>query len=411
MKELLPTKAAARLFRAALLAGLLAGTCLAQPQSQVVDIEVQGKLRKVAESLIRSTISLKPGIELSQDNVQQAVRDLQALGVFSDIQIYGVNVPAGVKVIIVVEEYPTLAEIRFKGQKNIKEKEMKDALGLVAGQVVAPRDAVRGEQKIAGLYREKGYLQAEVKGQFFDAEEEGKVFLQYEIKEGEKVKIERIDLKVHHADGTVVARPVPRYVPRHPGSFRQEAAELDVGMLKRQMKTKEKRWWGRGEFKKETYEEDKEKLLTFCRGKGYQQASFLRDSVYYDESRKKLSIDLDIEAGRQYRLGKVGWDGNTLFADEELARKLRIGRGDLYRFSGAELADLVRLAYYDQGYLDTRVVPAESARGDTMDVAFQVFEGKPWKIRRIDIAGNTKTREKVIRREIELRPGDIYQQS
>ena len=71
---------------------------------------------------------------------------------------------------------------------------------------------------------------------------------------------------------------------------------------------------------------------------------------------------------------------------------------------------MARFAYYEEGYLDTRVVPSEIVRGDTVDVSLQIFEGQPWTIRRVDIAGNTKTREKVIRREIELRPGDVYQQ-
>ena len=83
----------------------------------------------------------------------------------------------------------------------------------------------------------------------------------------------------------------------------------------------------------------------------------------------------------------------------------------VYGRSGPELADLARFVYYEKGYLDTRVVPQETIRDDSIDVAFQVFEGQPWTIRKVEIAGNTKTREKVIRREIELRPGDIYQQN
>ena len=70
---------------------------------------------------------------------------------------------------------------------------------------------------------------------------------------------------------------------------------------------------------------------------------------------------------------------------------------------------MARFAYYEEGYPDTRVVLPQVA-GDTVDVSLQIFEGQPWTIRRVDIAGNTKTREKVIRREIELRPGDVYQQ-
>ena len=122
---------------------------------EVVDVEVRGELRKVAESLILTTVGLEPGIELSQENVQQAVRDLQGLNVFEDIQIWGDSVPGGMKLIIVVAEYPSLEGLRFKGHEHVKEKDMQEALGLVVGQVIAPKDLVRGEQKILDCTRRK----------------------------------------------------------------------------------------------------------------------------------------------------------------------------------------------------------------------------------------------------------------
>ncbi len=403
--------------RAGEAARTLAAICLlllafaAGAQQQVVEVEVQGKLRKVSESLVRTTVGLKPGVELSQDIVQQAVHDLQALNVFSDIQIYGQPVTGGVKVTIVVEESPTLAGLRFKGQRDLKEKELKDAVALVAGQVVAAKDVVRGEQKILDKCREKGYLRAEVKGKLFPSDEEGKVYLEYEISEGDKVKIKDVRVSVHLPDGRIIDQPAVRYSARRPGSRPIDANSLDVGQLKAQMTTKEKRWWRRGEFKEDTYTEDKDKVLAFCRTRGYQQAAIARDTVYYDESRKNLYVDLQIDAGAQHRFGTASWSGNTLFPGAELAHRLELRPGDLCRFSSAELADQVRAAYLEKGYLDTRIVPEESLQGDTVNVAFTVFEGKPWTIRRIEIAGNTKTRDRVIRREIEVRPGDTYQQS
>lgn len=378
---------------------------------EIVEIEVRGELRKVSESLILSTVSLKPGVELSMENVQQAVRDLQGLRVFSDIQIFKEGAPGGVKLIIMVEELPTLESIRFKGNDELKEKEMKDALGLVNGQVVAPWDVKRGEQKILDLYREKGYLRARVDGRLFDSDEQGKVFLQYEIDEGEKVKIKQINFKLRHRDGAITDRLEPPYDPRRPGSARQrETPGLAVRDVKAQLETKENRWWRKGEFKGDTFAADKDKILGFYRHHGYQQAAIVRDSVYYDSTRKNLFIDLEIDEGQQYRLGQTEWAGNTLFANEELAVRLGLREGEVYQYTGQELADLVRLAYYEKGYLDTRVMADEQVRGDSVDVAFQVFEGEPWTIRRIQVAGNTKTREKVIRREIELHPGDVYKQ-
>ena len=377
---------------------------------KVIEIEVQGELRKVAKSLILTTVGLEPGVELSQENVQQAVRDLQGLNVFEDIQIYGDQKPEGIKLYIIVVEYPSLEGLRFKGQKNLKEKDMKEALALVTGQVIAPRDVVRGEQKILDLYREKGYLRAEVKGQTFAGEEPGKIYVQYDIAEGSKVQIKQIRLVQRRADGTVVdSRDLPPRNPRRPQQW--DGLGPEPRKLIGLMETKEKHWWRKGEFSGDTYAEDKQKLLAYYRSLGFQQAAISRDSVYYDSTRRHLFIDVEIDEGQRYRLGAVSWDGNAIFGSDELVEKLELERGMIYGRSGLELADMARFTYYEKGYLDTRVVPQETIRGDSIDVSFQIFEGQPWTIRKVEIAGNTKTHEKVIRREIELRPGDIYQQN
>jgi len=390
---------------------LLLWACPAVSES-IAQIEVRGTLRKVSESLIRSTISLQPGIELSQENVQQAIRDLQGLGVFSDIRIYGESVPGGVKVIIQVEELPALAGTRFRGRKEISERDLTAALTLVKGQVVAPWDVSRAEQAILKVYHEKGYLHATVSGALFEAEEPGTVFVQFDIDEGEKVKVERIVIVTRHADGSVTSEPQRPYDARRPGSAAQKLIPgVPVRELLRQMQTKEKRWYRKGEFKREILDEDLERLLAYYRQRGYQQVQIVADSVFYDESSRNLAVYIEIEEGTQYRLGQASFTGNTVFTHEELVARLPMRSGELYRAAGLQLADQVRAAYHEKGYLDTRVTVDESMRGDSVDAAFTIFEGQPWKIRKIGIAGNTKTREKVIRREVELRPGDIYNQA
>jgi outer membrane protein insertion porin family len=363
---------------------LLAAAPLLAQSTTIQEVEIRGDFKRVAESLIRSTLGLEPGLELSQENVQEAVRALQGLHVFSDIQLYAdqSEVGPGVKLIVVVQEHPSLEGVRFKGHDEIDEKDMREAIGLVAGQVVAPKDVARGRQKILELYEDKGYLRAEVEGRLFDAEEEGAVFLQFDIVEGDKVKIAEINIL---------------------GS-----EQLDAGDVRGQMETKTKRWWRSGEFKSDVYAEDKEKILAFYRSKGYQQATIVRDSIYYDDSRRRLFIDIEVDEGRQYRVGDLTWEGNELFTPEQIERHLKVDHGDVFRFSSPELAYLAKSAYYERGYLDTEIIPRETIRGDSIDVAFQVFEGEPWRIRRIEFSGNVKTREKVLRRELTLRPGDVF---
>ena len=376
---------------------------------EIIDVEVRGELRKVAESLILTAIGLEPGVELSQENVQQAVRELQRLNVFADIQIWGEPVKGGMKLSVGVSEYPSLQGIRFKGNEELKEKDMKETLGLVVGQVIAQKDVVRGQQKILELYKEKGYLRAQVVGQTFAGEETGEVFLQYDIEEGDKVRIRGIRLLQQTASGVLIdSDALPPRNPRNPtdwphlGPMPQE--------LRRLMETKTKMLWRKGEFNGDSYEEDKQKILSYYRSLGFQQAGIVRDSVYYDSTRQDLYIEIAIDEGLRYHLGDVSFSGNTVIAEEILDSKIVIDKGEVYGLSGPELAEVIRFAYYEKGYLDTRVAPAETVRQDTIDVSFQVFEGQPWTVRRVEVVGNTKTHEKVIRREIELRPGEIYQQ-
>lgn len=373
--------------RTAVMAIFIAMAAPAMAQTTIQEIEVRGEYKRVAESLIRSTIGLEAGIELSQENVQEAVRALQGLHVFSDIQLFADDseLGSGIKLIVVVKEHPTLEGIRFKGQDEIKEKDMREAVGLVAGQVVAPKDVARGRQRIIELYEDKGYLRAEVEGQLFDAEDEGSVYLQFDIVEGDKVKIAGINIL--------------------------GADQLQAGKVRKQMETKPKRWWRSGEFKDDTYAEDKERILAFYRSKGYQQAVIVRDSIYFDDSRRRLFIDIEVDEGQQYFVGDVTWEGNELLSEVQLERQLEVDEGDVFQFSSPELAYLAKAAYFERGYLDTEIIPRETIRGDSIDVAFQVFEGEPWKIRRIEFTGNVKTREKVLRREVALRPGDVFKSS
>jgi outer membrane protein insertion porin family len=367
------------------LVSLCSTVAMAQPR--VEEIEIQGDLRRVAESLIRTTAGVEPGIELSQENVQEALRSLQGLNVFEDIQLWAEQTESGsgLKLIIVVKEYPTLKGVRYKGHKEIKEREMKEAVVLIAGQVVAPKDVARGRQRILKLYEDKGYLSALVEGTLFDGEAEGEVYLQYDITEGEKVKIAAITITGNE--------------------------HLSSGKLQKQMETKPKRWWRGGEFKADVFAEDKQRMLAYYRSLGYQQAAIVRDSIYYDDTRQRLFIDLEVDEGDQYFVGEFTWDGNELFDEVQLASALGIGHGDVFQYSAPELAYLAKQAYYERGYLDTEIIPHEIIHGDSIDVAFQIFEGEPWRIRRIDFAGNVKTREKVLRREIALMPGDVFKQS
>ena len=218
-----------------------ASAVAAGAQNSITEVEIRGELRRVAPSLIRTTLGLcRKGWSLSQENVQEAIRALQGLNVFEDIQMWGQETPEGVKVIVVVTEYPALEGIRFKGHKELKEKEMKEALGLVIGQVTAPRDIAPGASENPRDVQGQGVSHApRWRGRSSRRTRRGKSTSSTTSTKGRKVRIKTITFTGNEA--------------------------LGDGKLKKQMETKENRWWRKGEFKPEVFDEDKQKLVAYYR--------------------------------------------------------------------------------------------------------------------------------------------------
>ena len=190
------------------------------------------------------------------------------------------------------------------------------------------------------------------------------------------------------------------------------ATALPESKLRDQMDTKEDRWWRSADFDEEKYREDKEKVLAFYRKHGYREATVVRDSVYLDDSRKNLHLDLYVDEGVQYLYGKISWDGNELLSDEQVHRLLRLQEGDVYnREAFDESVFRLASAYQEEGYWAVSIDPVEAPRADTVDVAFTIAESEPARVRFIDIVGNDRTKDKVIRRELTLVPGEIFRRS
>jgi len=338
------------------------------------------------ESTIRLSAGLSEGKETNWDDIQQAVKNLWALNLFSDIQIVlNEKTVEGVELTIRLEEYPRLEKLTIEGNNRFKTDELEKEVGLFRGQVVSPSFVAKLVKKLKVKYAEKGYTLAEIDASTYESEREGRVILQIKINEGKKVQVKRI---------------------RFFGN-----AVYDDGRLRKQMKkTKEDRWWRGADFNKEEYAEDKEKVLAYYRNHGYRDAAILKDSLYYDVERKDMFIDIWINEGQCYYFGNITWEGDTLFSDAEFRSKLEFKKGDVFSEEEFEKSRNENLggAYYDRGYIYAQIYPRETFRGDTVDVHFIIDKKNPVKIRKIRITGNTRTKERVIRRQLMIRPGDVF---
>ena len=220
-----------------------------------------------------------------------------------------------------------------------------------------------------------------------------KVDVKISINEGKKVKIKSIRLVGNEA--------------------------ISDKKIKKTMKnTKEDRWYRSGEFNEDLYEEDKKAILALYKTEGYRDAGVLRDSTYFDDNREKINLTLFIHEGPKYKFGKTTFEGNANFTDEQLREKIRYEEGDIYNQQELLLSaygytdqniEGIQTMYNDAGYLKTYINPIETPRSDSIDVFIDIAEDEISNVSRVIIEGNTKTIEKVIRREVSLDPGDAVQ--
>ncbi|HHM23683.1 MAG TPA: outer membrane protein assembly factor BamA, partial [Bacteroidetes bacterium] len=354
---------------------------------KILGVRVEGNQTTDAE-VIKMTAGLRVGREITGDQIQNAIKQLWNLGIFSDIQLYVEReTPEGVFLLLKLKEYPRLDTYTFRGNKKIKRKDLDEKLELYPGQVVSPAQIFKSKKAILKLYEDKGYLLAKVDVDTIPSTRPNRVKLVFNIDEGSKVKIERI-----------------RFFGNH---------HFSDGKLKKQLKgTKEDKWWWfGGDFNRKKYEEDLEKLVKFYHKNGFRDASVVKDSIYYDASKQHMFIDITVQEGNRYRIRKITWEGNTLFDDNVLMRALKMKEGDYYNEEELQKAVQERLGglYYDHGYIFAQVVPQEVPVGNNqLDIHFKIHEGDPVTVRKIIIEGNTKTKEKVIRRELRIHPGDVF---
>jgi len=366
-------------------ASLLATVSAAQA-IKVSEIEVSGALR-TDKSLILTACGLLVGEELSTEKVQQAIKHLYSLGIFSDIRILAVQTGEDeVRLTIAVKELPVLEKVTFIGNKRFKDTKLKKLVGLRKGQVLSPKAIKDAQQKLLSFYKKEGYLLAQVTPESFQLDKEGRIILNFRIREGKKLAVKRIRI---HGNKAVSQREI-----------------------KKQMKTKEARWWRKGGFKEEVLQQDLNRIVDFYRKQGFRDAKVVKDSLSYDMSKKNLFVDITVSEGPRYRFGRISWEGNKALSDKELSQLLTINPGDIYNQEKLDnLLAAIRAAYYEKGYLSATVIPSEPVVDNRVSIHLSLEEGTVSKIREITIAGNTKTKEKVIRRELSIKPGQVFRRS
>jgi outer membrane protein insertion porin family len=352
----------------------------------VTDVRVEG-IAAADTFLVINASGLVPGDILTAGLVQDAIKGVYGLGLFSDVQIDIEPAADGVAVAIVVTEYPKLRNLTFSGNRKIKKDKLSESMTIFEGRLASPEAIKNNIEKIKSLYAEKGYLLVGVEAEKTSVEgEPSLVDLNLSITEGQRVRVAEITF-----DGN---------------------AHFTDGKLRGKMSTKRKGFLRSGNFNREKYLEDKDKVVEFYKNNGYIDAVVLGDSIWYNDDKTRMFIILTVREGIRYYFGDIDWEGNTIFTDQKLRKSVKFDPGKVYsQKKYDETIMKFHEMYQDEGYWYVQITENTVPKGDTLGFHLGITENQPVHIRLVNIEGNTKTKEKVIRRELVVKPGTIFKRS
>jgi outer membrane protein insertion porin family len=373
-----------------------------QKQYKILGISVAGNVLAEPVAVIGNT-GLKVGDDISVpgEQTRNAINRLWNLKIFANVDIQAETfVGDGVYLLIVVEEFPRLEKIIYEGNEELDEDDLNKKVNTTKGQIISPQEINKLSKIIKKAYEEEGYLQAQVSSELVDSDDpasKGRKVLKMKVDEGTDARISEIQFF---------------------GNSFFDDGDLE-GELPDVHKTSWWKFWRTGKLEKKKFEDAKKKLIDFYKKNGFRDAELIADSVTFSEDKENIILKLFVFEGPQYKLRSIKWDGNTVFKTEALNQRLGFLPGEVYdmekfeqNLRGNQEQTDVASMYLDNGYLTVQIEPEEQKVGENeIDMVIRVRERNQFKISGVEIRGNTKTQERIIRRELYVRPGDYFSRS
>ncbi len=411
----------------------------ARPQKyEIGGIVVEGA-KYVDASMLSLIANLRVGetISIPGDEISSGIKKIWEQGLFEDVAINATDF-VGNKVFlqIAIKEKPRVSKFSFKGIKKSEADDIRNKINLSRGDIATDHLLTKTTRIIEDFYYDKGYLNVDIDiEQKADTARENYVDMVINIDKGKKVKIGKINVNGNenftdglvlssmketkergHFDpldpiGPLIVNTVADLVTLHPMRAINGIEEYFYDNYR-------PRIFKASKYLEKNFEDDKKLIIAKYNAKGYRDARIVRDSVYRMDD-GNLGIDLFVDEGNKYHYRSIKWTGNTKYSAETLNSILGIKPGDVYN---KELLDKnlnysetnldISSLYMDDGYLFFRVDPVEvSVENDSIDLEIRLNEGKQARISNVTLAGNTKTYDHVVLRELYTRPGQLYSRS
>jgi len=356
-----------------------------EPQRAIRSVTVNGNQRLEQETVLSYT-ALRPGEPFDQERLDQALRDLYATELFADVQIAGADTG---DLVIQVRENPVINRIILEGNRRLKDDKIQPEIRLQPRQIFTRSRARADVARIIELYRRQGRYAASVDPQIVQLDQ-NRVDVVFEIDEGPRSRVRQINIIGNERFGD--------------------------NRLVQEMATREATWWNFLQSN-DTYDPDRlafdqQKLRQFYLTQGFADFRVVSAVAELTPDRRDFIITYVVEEGERYKFGDVTVESDIRdFDSTYLQRTLRMSTGDWYNAQMVEdtVTGLNELAgLFGYAFSDVRPQFQRNREELTMDVTFRVAETPRVYVERIDISGNTNTRDKVIRREFRLAEGDAF---
>ncbi|MCD8535208.1 MAG: outer membrane protein assembly factor BamA [Verrucomicrobia bacterium] len=383
-----------KLFCYALMVVLLArGTAHAQDMIPAMPVVAQIKIHHLgpaaaSESMVRAHIRTREGKAYNPNTLDDDVRNLYKTGFFQDVRPTRDESASGIVITFVLQGKPIVTDITFAGNEKVSGRRLMKQVETVVGEPIDDRKLFFDQKAIEEYYQKKGYYEAKITYEKQVSELSGRGSVRFNIDEGPKIKID--DVIFHGVDG-----------------FTQKE-------MRRVMETK-RTWWlawltGDGKLKRQVLEDDRELITEFFRNEGFLDIE-VEDLRIETITPTRVVLHVEIKQGQKYLTGTVQFEGNTLYTPEELSQALVMKPNDTFSPKGFRSNRSAIYDMYDSiGYIDARInIDQEpNVQSGMIDLSYQIQEGSQSYVDKIVIQGNTRTKDKVIRRELPLAPGEIF---
>jgi outer membrane protein insertion porin family len=358
-------------------------------EGQVVDVRVEGNRRVEAEA-VRRALRTRRGDLFNEARTAEDLRAIWALGYFSDAQLLVQRLPGGGIVYVVrVQERPSVREVKLVGNEELSQDDLKEAIEVKAYTILDLDVVRRTAKKIQEKYVDKGYFLADVGFKVNPIEGGENVDVLFTIEENSKVMVKDI--------------------------LFLGAEKVSPEQLKAVMITKEGGYLsfltGEGTYREEAFQRDLAVIQATYYDEGYINVRVDKPTVSLSADKRYIFITIKLTEGERYDIGKVAFSGELEVPEADLLRLMGSRGGE--HFNRSLLSqDILAITdvYYDRGYAYANINPITSinAAEKTVDLTFDVQKGPQVTVERIDLVGNTKTRDKVIRRELRVYEGELY---